>query len=172
MRSEGTRCLPVKEFICQSVATSLILRFAHVSCKVYAWVTGHKKLTQVWGIWCQNTGTRRDSAFGGVCAWSFPLCPEAMHCNMKWSAPFPVHICSFPNLSKCTYTACFPRHQPEAPRKASTVWNPWSRGGTGEMLMSTWKVANSSKMKLERGSDLKGEWVLGGSASYSSLLSR
>lgn len=28
------------------------------------------KLTRAWGIWCQSTGTRRDSAFGGVCAWS------------------------------------------------------------------------------------------------------
>lgn len=78
-------------------------RFAHVKKTAHV-ITGNikrkknkKELTQVWGIWCQNTGIRRDSAFGGVCAWSLPLCPEAMHCNIRWSR-FPFTLASFLTL--------------------------------------------------------------------------
>lgn len=87
-RLEGSRCSPVKF---PAVTPShwiphITVRMWKARARMRRLKGGKKKkLTQVPGIWYQKTGTRRDSVFGVVCAWSSPLFSEAMHWNKKWS---------------------------------------------------------------------------------------
>lgn len=117
------------------------------------------KLTRVWGTRRQNTGTRKDSAFGGVCAWSLPTLSRG-HAQLR----------KVPKLSTAAASLAPPDASIFRNAKLKHLGNllpcEIHGSGTGEMLMTTREVAQSSKMKLERGSDLKGEWVLGGSASF------
>lgn len=85
----GHQMLPSKVSSCQTVSLELKQNTWTARDRIRKLKKNNRRknetLTQVPGIWCQKTGTHRDSVFGVACAWSSPLFSEAMHWNKKWS---------------------------------------------------------------------------------------
>lgn len=85
----GHQMLPGKVSSCQTVSVELKQNMWTACERTRKLKKNNRRkkeaLTQVPGIWCQKTGTHRDSVFGVACAWSSPLFSEAIHWNKKWS---------------------------------------------------------------------------------------